>query len=105
MENSRLIAIHQSFLSPLLILGVERELFIATALVSAMLVFSVSNAFLAVVGTAFWLVTLPMLQRVARADPQMSRVYVRHARYAQYLPAAAACNAPTRSNPDWAQTR
>ena len=104
-ENLRLVAIHRSFLSPLLILGVERELFIVTAMISAMLVFSVSNAYLAIVGAGFWLATLPVLQRAAKADPQMSRVYVRHARYRQYMPAAAAFHAPTRSRSDWAQAR
>lgn len=102
VQNPRLVAIHQSFLNPLLILGVERELFIATAMISAMLVLSVSNVYLAVVGAGFWLVTLPALQGVAKADPQMSRVYVRHARYAHYSPAAATCYGKTRSRLDWA---
>jgi type IV secretory pathway TrbD component len=102
-ESPRLIAIHQSFLKPLLILGVERDLFIATATISAMLVFSVNNAYLAIIGAGFWLGTLPALQRLAKADPQMSRVYVRHARYAQYSPAAAGYHAPTRSRSDWGQ--
>jgi type IV secretory pathway TrbD component len=102
-ESPRLVAIHQSFLQPLLILGVERELFIATAVASGMLVFSLGNLILAVLGSLLWLLTLPFLQRLAQADPVMSRVYVRHARYASYYPARAHCAAPTRARTGWSQ--
>jgi type IV secretory pathway TrbD component len=101
-KRPRLVPIHQSFLQPLLILGVERELLVITAILAATLVFSFGNAYLAVVGALLWLVTLPVLQRLAKVDPQMSRVYVRHACYARYFPAHPHCTAPTRERPDWA---
>ena len=95
-ESSRAIPIHQSFLQPLLIFGVEREMLFVTAMTSGMLIFSLGNAYLAIIGVVMWLATLPLLQAMAKADPQMSRVYVRHARYARYFPALAHYTAATR---------
>lgn len=99
-ESQRVVPIHQSFLQPLLILGVERELFVITAIASGMLVFSLDNAYLASFGALLWLLTLPALRALAKADPQMSRLYVRHARHARYSPALAHLAAPTRARPN-----
>jgi type IV secretory pathway TrbD component len=91
MDNAdqvRSIPIHQSFLRPLLMLGAERELVILSAILSAMLVFSLANAYFAVLGILFWLSSVAVLQRLAKIDPQISRVYVRHVRYRNYYPAS-----------------
>ena len=87
VDQDRLVPIHQSFLQPLLMLGAERELVILSAILSAMLVFSVANAYMAGLGILFWLSSVAVFQRLAKIDPQMSRVYVRHARYRNYYPA------------------
>ena len=100
-ETKRLVPIHQSFLQPLLVVGVERELFVITAMLSGILIFSLDNLYLSVAGAVLWLATLPALQALAKADPQMSRVYLRHARYVRYFPARAHYDAPTRLRSDW----
>lgn len=86
-DRERSVPIHQSFLQPLLMLGAEREVVILSAILSAMLVFSLANLYFAVMGILLWLVSVAMFQRLAKVDPQMSRVYVRHARYRSYYPA------------------
>jgi len=93
-HSPRTLPIHPSFLQPLLIMGAERELVIVTAVLAAMLIFSVANLYLALLGLALWIACIAVFQRVAKADPQMSRVYVRHARYRRYYPACAHASAP-----------
>jgi len=95
-DDRRFLPIHQSLVQPLLILGAERELVIISAIVAAMLTFSLANAYFAVVGISFWLLTLAALQRLAKSDTQMSKTYVRHVRYRSYYPACAHRNASVR---------
>lgn len=87
-DQDRSIPIHQSFLRPLLMLGAERELVILSAILSAMLVFSLANVYFAGLGILFWLSSVALFQRLAKIDPQISRVYVRHVRYRNYYPAS-----------------
>lgn len=96
VPSPRTLPIHQSFLQPLLMLGAERELIILSAILAAMLIFSLASLYFAILGIAFWVASLAMLQRVATIDPQMSRVYFRHVRYRNYYPACAHAHAPTR---------
>ena len=100
-DRPRVVTLHQSFVQPMLVLGAEREPFIIVALVSASLVLSLGNVYLAAIGTLMWTFTLPVLRRLATADSQMTRVYLRHVRYAGYCPASARANAPTRLRTDW----
>jgi len=105
MEPSapRLVAIHQSFLQPLLIVGAERELLLATALGATALIFSLGNVILACCGAALWLLALPLLQLLAKNDPQMSRCYLRHVRYATYFPRLAHFSAMTKLPGNWSK--
>jgi type IV secretion system protein TrbD len=87
-QEPRRIAIHRSLNRPHLLLGAERSLVLLTAVVTALLLFSGtvswSAAFLAIV---FWCCSFWALVRMAKADPQMSRVYQRHVRYRAYYSA------------------
>jgi len=94
-HNPRTLPIHPSFLQPLLIMGAERELVIVSAVLAAMLIFSFANPYLSMLGLALWIFSIAVFQRVAKADPLMSRVYVRHTRYRSYYPACAHASAPT----------
>ena len=93
-DQDRSIPVHQSFLRPLLMLGAERELVILSAILSAMLVFSLANAYFAGLGILFWLSSVAVFQLLAKIDPQMSRVYVRHARHRNFYPASGHPRAP-----------
>ncbi len=82
-------SVRQSLLRPLLALGGERELVFASGMVAAILAFSLGDLVLAGIGLAFWLVALFVLQRMAKHDPQLSRVYIRHVNKKTFYPAAA----------------
>lgn len=89
MDRFRQLPIHQSFLQPLLLLGAERELVIISGVLAAMLILSLANLVCALLGGAFWVVSLAVLQRLAKTDPQLSRVYTRHVRYRKHYSACA----------------
>ena len=81
------IPIHRALHRPNLILGGERELVLFTAILSAGVAVSGLNLVSLAIGAAVWLATLALLQMMAKADPFMSRVYLRHIRYRPYYPA------------------
>ncbi len=81
--------VRQSLIRPLLMLGAERELVLFTGMITAMLVFSLGDLVLAGLGIFFWVVILAVLQRMAKHDAQLSKIYVRHANKKIYYPAAA----------------
>jgi len=86
-EQPRTIPIHASLMRPILLIGAERELVLISAILAAVLVFSLERLLFTVVGVVFWGLSLAALQRAAKADSQLSRVYVRHARYRAYYAA------------------
>jgi type IV secretion system protein TrbD len=83
------IPIHQSLLRPLLVFGGERELVLGSGLIAAVLIFSLGSFLMIAIGAIFWLVSLAALQRVAKMDPEFSRVYRRHLNRKVYYPAQA----------------
>jgi type IV secretion system protein VirB3 len=78
-----------------LLLGAERELVLISGIISAIFVMSLGRFVFAVLGMLFWAVSLVTLQRSAKADPQLSRVYLRHIRYRGYYAAQARATART----------
>jgi type IV secretion system protein TrbD len=86
-EQPRTIPIHISLIRPILLMGAERELVLTSAIIAAVLVMSIERLLFAVVGAVFWALSLAALQRAAKADPQFSRVYLRHTRYRAYYAA------------------
>ncbi len=52
-----------------------------------MLIFALGSLVLAAIGVAFWLVSLMVLQRMAKHDSQLSRTYIRHLNKKIYYPA------------------
>ncbi len=79
----------QSLVRPLLMLGAERELVLASGMISVILVITLGNLVLAAIGVAFWIISLFVFQRMAKADPQLLRVYVRHVNKKIYYPSQA----------------
>ena len=68
-------------------LGAEREPALMAAIVAGGLAISGMNTVSFVVGGALWFAALPALRWMAKADPRMTRVYLRHLRYRGYYPA------------------
>lgn len=73
--------IHRALSRPNLLLGADRELVLVTALVSAILIFVVITPYAAVLGFLAWTVIVAALRRMAKSDPMMRQVYLRHIRY------------------------
>lgn len=77
---------HQSLIRPNLILGCDRDLFFIFALATFILVVISQNWTAFFVGLFIWFSSLALLQRVAKSDPLMKSVYLRHRRYQPYYP-------------------
>lgn len=85
--------IHRALSRPNLLMGADRELVLLTGLASAILIFVVLTWYAAVLGAAIWLVAVAALRMMAKSDPLMRQVYVRHI---AYRPAYRATSTPWR---------
>lgn len=76
----RRIPVHSSLHRANLVMGAERELVLGSAL--AALLVGIGGLSLVSAGTAivFWFCAIWVLRRMARADPMMSKVWLRHVR-------------------------
>jgi type IV secretion system protein TrbD len=79
--------IHRALSRPNLLMGADRELVLITGLATVILIFVVLTWYSALIGAALWVGVVAVLRMMAKADPLMRRVYVRHIRYrAHYRP-------------------
>lgn len=78
-----------------LFMGGDRELVMFAGLMAAALIFSAQELRATLVGIALWIVSLFIFRLMAKADPMMRHVYLRHRRYAAYY---AARSTPFRLN-------
>jgi type IV secretion system protein VirB3 len=62
-------------------MGADRELVLLTALAAIILIFVVLTWYAALFGIAIWLVAVAALRMMAKSDPLMRRVYLRHIAY------------------------
>jgi type IV secretory pathway TrbD component len=83
----RRLPFHRVLHRPNLFLGGEREPALLTLLVAGGLAVSDMNTVSFLVGAALWFSAIPVLRWMAKADPHMSKIYVRHIRYRGYYPA------------------
>ncbi|WP_245465725.1 conjugal transfer protein TrbD, partial [Mesorhizobium sp. M6A.T.Ce.TU.016.01.1.1] len=73
--------VHRALSRPNLLMGADRELVLLTGLASVILIFVVLTWYAALFGVAIWLVAVAALRMMAKADPMMRRVYIRHISY------------------------
>lgn len=73
--------IHRALSRPNHLMGADRELVLLTGLATAILIFVVLTWFSALFGVAIWIVVIGALRIMAKADPMMRQVYVRHVGY------------------------
>lgn len=86
LERNR---IHRALSRPNLLLGADRELVLVTGLATAILIFVVLTVYSALIGLTLWILAIGVLRRMAKADPLMRKVYIRHMRYRRtYRPTA-----------------
>lgn len=70
-----------------LIAGCERELVLVSGLIAFTLVVMGQSFLTTAFGGVFWGLMLFFLRKMARKDPQLSKVYFRHIKYQSYYPA------------------
>ena len=73
--------IHRALSRPNHLMGADRELVLLTGLATTILIFVVLTWFSALFGIAIWIVVIGALRIMAKADPMMRQVYVRHIGY------------------------
>jgi type IV secretion system protein TrbD len=76
--------VRRSLNRPNHIAGAERELVLITALVTLALVMVAMNIVATTVGVFLWFISIVLLRIMAKADPQMSRVFIRSQRYRSF---------------------
>ncbi len=100
MENRpREIVIHQSCNRPNLLLGGDRELVLASAMMSAMLAFALATLWGIASGIVLWILAVAALSRMGKADPLLRQTYIRHIRYRPYYPAKSPLSADPAPTP------
>jgi len=80
-SNLHYSRIHRALSRPNLLLGADRELVLLTGLAAVILIFVVLTWFSALMGLAVWVGIVGILRMMAKADPMMRHVYLRHIRY------------------------
>ena len=73
--------IHRALSRPNLLMGADRELVLITGLAAIILIFVVLTVYSVLFGIAVWIVVVAALRMMAKADPMMRRVYLRHISY------------------------
>jgi type IV secretory pathway TrbD component len=80
-----------------LFMGGDRELVMFSGVLAFALVFSAQELRASVIGIVLWFGALFVARLMAKSDPQLRHVYMRHRRYAEYY---AARSTPFRVNTD-----
>lgn len=73
--------VHRALSRPNLLMGADRELVLLTGLAAVILIFVVLTWYATLFGIMIWLVVLAVLRMMAKSDPLMRRVYLRHVSY------------------------
>ena len=85
--------IHRALSRPNHLMGADRELVLLTALATVILIFVVLTWFSVMLGIAIWIAVVGILRIMAKADPMMRQVYLRHI---GYRPAYLTTSSPWR---------
>jgi type IV secretory pathway TrbD component len=93
VSNLQRNRIHRALSRPNLLMGADRELVLITGLAATILIFVVLTVYSALFGIAVWIVVVAALRMMAKADPMMRRVYIRHI---SYKPTYRATSTPWR---------
>ncbi len=74
----RTLTIHQSLHRHSHVMGAERELVLMSGLIALLVGFGGLSLLSGFTGVCFWLTAICALRRMAKADPVMSKVWLRH---------------------------
>ncbi|RVD57416.1 conjugal transfer protein TrbD [Mesorhizobium sp. M2D.F.Ca.ET.185.01.1.1] len=81
--------VHRALSRPNLLMGADREMVLLTGLAAVILIFVVLTWYAALFGVAIWLVAVAALRMMAKSDPLMRRVYLRHISFRSYYRATS----------------
>lgn len=70
-------------------MGAERELVMVSGLIALLVGVGGLTAISVVSAVVFWIIAVFALRRMAKADPMMSRVWLRHIKQQDFYPAKA----------------
>ncbi|MDA8307718.1 MAG: conjugal transfer protein TrbD [Deltaproteobacteria bacterium] len=87
MSELRRVPVHRALNRPNVLLGGERELVLMTGIICFTLIVVAQTWIAFVLGIALWFVSIGFLRMMAKADPMMSRVYVRHIQFKSFYSA------------------
>ena len=73
--------IHRALSRPNHLMGADRELVLLTGLAAVILMFVVLTWYSLLFGMVVWIAVVGALRLMAKADPMMRQVYLRHIRY------------------------
>ncbi|WP_064710122.1 conjugal transfer protein TrbD [Rhizobium bangladeshense] len=79
--------IHRALSRPNLLMGADRELVLLTGLAAVILIFVVLTLYSVLFGIAVWIGIVGLLRMMAKSDPLMRQVYIRHISYKHYYKA------------------
>jgi len=80
----RTIPLRRAGNRPNLFMGGDRELVMFAGVMAFALVFSAQDARATVFGVLLWVLALYLFRLMAKADPKLRQVYLRHRRYRHY---------------------
>ena len=80
------VSLHRVLHRPHLFLGGERELVMFTALVCAGFAVSSQTVWAALLGLLIWCLCIGFFRQMAKFDPHLRRIYLRHLKYQSYYP-------------------
>ncbi|MBN2768431.1 MAG: conjugal transfer protein TrbD [Campylobacterales bacterium] len=86
-EELKKIKIHSALNKPNLLFGAERELILLLGLFSAMMIFIAMTWQTFIAGIIMWVILSTLLRMMGKADPMMSKVYIRQMKYNSFYPA------------------
>ncbi|MBK5570831.1 conjugal transfer protein TrbD [Ensifer sp. 2YAB10] len=81
--------IHRALSRPNLLMGADRELVLITGLAAVILIFVVLTPYSVLFGTALWFAIIGILRLMAKSDPLIRQVYLRHISYKPYYRATS----------------
>ena len=87
MADLRQVPIHRALNRPNLLMGGDRELVLVTILSTLFLIVLLASWYTVLIGIVVWFSSMWGLRWMAKSDPLMRAIYLRHIKYAQHYPA------------------
>jgi len=81
------VKVHTALNKPNLLLGGERELMLIVGLFSAVMVFIAMTWQTFILGVGMWIFLSMLLRMMAKADPLMSKIYLKQLKYKDFYAA------------------